>query len=81
MLKVRRQTSALALDIVGGALFGADLAGNTEGMAKAVDAGQRVAVLAALLPLPGGPRTSRALKVLARRAWGTKEGVEGMVGR
>ena len=81
VLKVRRQTSALALDIVGGALFGADLAGNTEDMAKAVDAGQRVAVLAALLPLPGGPRTSRALKVLARRAWGTKEGVEGMVGR
>jgi len=81
VLKVRRQTSALALDIVGGALFGADLAGNTEEMAKAVDAGQRVAVLAALLPLPGGPRTSRALKVLARRAWGTKEGVEGMVGR
>ncbi len=80
-LNVRRQTSALALDIVGGALFGADLAGNTEEMAKAVDAGQRVAVLAALLPLPGGPRTSRALKVLARRAWGTKEGVEGMVGR
>jgi len=81
VLKVRRQTSALALDIVGGALFGADLAGDTEEMAKAVDAGQRVAVLAALLPLPWGPRTSKALKVLARRAGGTKEGVEGMVGR
>jgi len=81
VLKVRRQTSALALDIVGGALFGADMAGDTEEMAKAVDAGQRVAVLAALLPLPWGPRTSKALKVLARRAGGTKEGVEGMVGR
>jgi len=81
LLNVRRQMSALALDIVGSALFGADLAGHTEGMARAVDAGQRVAVLTALLPLTWGPRTSRALKVLARRAGGTNGGLEGMVGR
>ena len=81
VLNVRRQTSALTLDIVGGALFGADLTGDAEEMAKAMDAGQRIAVLAAFLPLPWGPRSSRAIKVLARRAGGTKEGVEGMVGR
>ena len=81
VLNVRRQTSALTLDIVGGALFGADLTGDTEDMAKAMDAGQRIAVLAAFLPLPWGPRSTRAIKVLARRVGGTKEGVEGMVGR
>jgi hypothetical protein len=43
-------------------------------MAKAMDAGQRVGVLAAFLPLPWGPRSTRAIKVLARRAGGTKEG-------
>lgn len=81
VLNVRRQTSALTLDIVGGALFGADLTGDAEEMAKAMDAGQRIAVLAAFLPLPWGPRSSRAIKILARRVGGTKEGVEGMVGR
>ena len=81
VLNVRRQMSALTLDIVGGALFGADMTGDAEEMAKAMDAGQRIAVLAAFLPLPWGPRSSRAIKVLARRAGDTKEGVEGMVGR
>jgi cytochrome P450 len=81
VLNVRRQASALALDIVGGALFGADLTGDAEEMAKAMDAGQRIAVLAAFLPLPWGPRSTRAIKILARRVGGTKEGVEGMVGR
>ena len=58
VLNVRRQTSALTLDVVGGALFGADLTGDAEEMAKAMDAGQRIAVLAAFLPLPWGPRSS-----------------------
>jgi cytochrome P450 len=48
-------------------------------MARAMDAGQRVAVLASLLPLPWGPRSTKAVKLLARRLGHTKEGVEGTV--
>jgi cytochrome P450 len=72
---------ALTLDIVGGALFGADLTGDAAEMARAMSAGQRVALLAALLPLPWGPRTTKAVKMLARRMGNTKEGVEGTVAR
>jgi cytochrome P450 len=80
-LPVAHQMSALTLDIVGGALFGADLTGDAEEMARAMDAGQRVAVIAALLPLPWGPRTTRAVKLLARRLGHTPEGIEGTTTR
>lgn len=81
VLNVSRRMSALTLDIVGGALFGADLTGDTPVMVRAMDAGQRVAVVSAFLPLPWGPRSTRAVKAVARRMGGTPEGVEGMVAR
>jgi cytochrome P450 len=81
-VNVSRRMSALTLDIVGGALFGADLTGDAAELARAMDAGQRIAVAAALLPLPWGPRSTRAVKAVARRASHSREGgVEGTVGR
>ena len=80
-INVSGQMSALALDIVGRALFGSDLSGDAEMMGRAMDAGQRVATLATFLPLPWGPTSTRALKALARRVGHTPEGIEGPVGR
>ncbi len=80
-IDVAGQMSALALDVVGRALFGTDLTSEAELIRRAMDAGQRVAVLATFVPLPWGPRSTRALKAVARRAGRSPEGVEGPVGR
>ncbi len=80
-IDVGLQMSALALDIVGRALFGSDLTGDAAAISRAMRAGQRVAVLATLVPLPWGPRSTKALKAVARRAGNTPEGIEGPVGR
>jgi cytochrome P450 len=81
VINVSGQMSALALDIVGRALFGSDLSGEAEMMGRAMDAGQRLAVAASFVPVPWGPASTRALKALARRVGHTSEGVEGPVGR
>jgi cytochrome P450 len=81
VINVARQMSAVTLDIVGQALFGCDLSGDAEPVSRAIDAGQRVAVLATFVPLPWGPASTRALKALARRVGRTPEGIEGPVGR
>ncbi len=81
VINVAGQMSALALDIVGQALFGFDLSGDAEPMGRALDAGQRVATLATFLPVPWGPASTRALKSVARRIGHTPEGIEGPVGR
>ena len=81
LINVSGQMSALALDIVGRALFGSDLSGETEMMGRAMDAGQRLAMLATLLPVRWGPTSTRALQAVARRVGHTDEGVEGPVGR
>jgi enediyne biosynthesis protein E7 len=78
---VAAQLSALALDVVGRALFSADLTGDAAQMSRAMNAGQRVAVLATFVPLPWGPRSTRVLKAVARRVGRTPEGIEGPVGR
>jgi cytochrome P450 len=80
-INVALQMSSLALDIVGRALFGSDLTGDAAAINRAMSAGQRVAVLATFVPLPWGPRSTKALKAVARRAGNTPEGVEGPVGR
>ncbi len=80
-IDVAGQMSALALDVVGRALFGTDLTSEAELIRRAMDAGQRVAVLATFVPLPWGPRSTRMLKAVARRAGRSPEGVEGPVGR
>jgi cytochrome P450 len=81
VIDVAGEMSALALDIVGQALFGFDLSGDAEQMGRAMDAGQRVATLATFLPVPWGPASTRALKWVARRIGHTAEGIEGPVGR
>ena len=80
-INVAGQMSALALDIVGQALFGFDLSGDAEQMGRAMNAGQRVATLATFVPVPWGPASTRALKSVARRVGRTPEGIEGPVGR
>jgi cytochrome P450 len=81
MLDVSTQLGGLALEIVGEALFGADLAGDAAQMSRAVAAGQRVAVLATLLPLRYGPRSAGAIKTVARRLGRSPEGIDGPAGR
>jgi cytochrome P450 len=78
---VTGQMSALTLDIVGQALFGSDLSGDAAMMSQAMSAGQRVALIATFLPLPWGPKSTRALKAVARWVGRTPEGIEGPVGR
>jgi cytochrome P450 len=81
VINVATQMSALALDVVGWALFSTDLTGDAERTVRAMAAGQRVAMLASLLPLSYGPRSARMVKAAARRAGRTTEGIEGPVGR
>jgi cytochrome P450 len=72
--------SGLALDVVGRALFSTDLTGDAEQLGRAMSTGQKLAVLATFAPLSFGPRSTRALKALARTASRT-EGIEAPVGR
>ena len=80
-IDVASRISALALEIVGKALFGADLTSETDQMSRTLAAGQKVAMLSTLLPLPWGPRSERAVKKAARMLGRTPEGLEGPVGR
>jgi cytochrome P450 len=80
-INVAAQMNAVTLDIAGQALFGSDLSGDAAMMGQALDAGQRVATLAAFAPVSWGPRSTRVLKGLARRVGHTAEGIEGPVGR
>lgn len=75
------QQRRLALEIAGLALFGADLTGDADQLGRALSAGQRVAVLATLLPVTWGPVSTRTAKAAARALGRTREGIEGPVGR
>jgi len=79
-IDVAARMSALALDVVGRALFSADLTGDAAQLGRAMAAGQKIAMLAMLAPLSWGPRQTRALKAVARRA-GRTEGIDAPVGR
>ncbi len=81
VLNVAARMSALALDIVGWTLFSADLSGEVAQMGRAMGAGQRVAMLATMLPLSYGPRSTKAVKLASRWVGHTPEGIEGPVGR
>ena len=81
LVDVAGQMSALALEIAGLALFGADLTGDADQLGRAMAAGQRVAVVATLLPLGSGPRSTRLVKAAARRLGRTPEGIDGPVRR
>jgi cytochrome P450 len=80
-IDVSARLSALALDIVGRALFSTDLTGEAAQLNRAMAANQKVALLATFLPLSYGPRSARVLKAVARRAGHSAEGIDGPVGR
>jgi cytochrome P450 len=79
VIDVPKQMSALALDVLGQALFGCDLIEDAEHMVKVMDGAQRVAMLAPVLPLARGPASARALTAIARRVGGAANGIEGLV--
>jgi len=67
VVDIASEMSAIALDVAGRALFGADLTALDPSLGRALAAGQRMALLGALLPLPWGPVTTRAARAAARR--------------
>jgi cytochrome P450 len=81
VINVAARMGALALDIVGWTLFSTDLSSEADQMGRAVSAGQRVAMLATMLPLPYGPRSTKAIQIAARRVGHTPEGIDGPIGR
>jgi cytochrome P450 len=81
LVDVAREMSALTLEIVGRALFGADLTGEAAQLGRAMSAGQRAVVLTTFLPLGWGPASTRMVKAATRRFGGTAEGVEGLARR
>ena len=81
LVDVAGQMSALALEIAGLALFGADLTRDAGQIGRAMTAGQRVAVVATLLPIRWGPRSTRLVKAATRRLGRTPEGIDGPVNR
>lgn len=78
---VNRQMSALTLDIIGSAVLGADLTGVAGMMGRALDVGQRIAVLATVLPIRWGPVSSKAVRTANRMIARTPEGVEDLTRR
>ena len=80
-LDVTAEMSALALDIVGQALFGADLTGDVAHVRRNIATGQRVALAAGLLTMPWGPRSARAVKATATLLSRTPESIEDLIGR
>ena len=58
--------SALTLDVVGRALFGADLITEAPSPGRSLAAGQRLALLGAFLPIPQGPTSTRVIRRVAR---------------
>ncbi len=81
LVDAAREMSALALEIAGLALFGADLTGDADQLRRAMTAGQRVAIVTTLLPIAWGPRSTRLVRAAARRLGRTPEGVDGPVSR
>lgn len=81
VVNVAGEMSSLALEIVGLALFGADLTGDAGQLGRAMSVGQRVAVLTTFLPIRWGPASTRAVRAAARRLGGTTEGVDGLASR
>jgi cytochrome P450 len=81
LVDAAREMSRLTLEIVGVALFGADLTDDAGQLSRAMSIGQRVAVLTTFLPIAWGPVSTRAVRAAARRLGGTAEGIEGPASR
>src|SRR5215475_3725281 len=59
--------SVLTIDVVGRAMFGADLVTEAPPLKRSLATGQRLALLGAFLPAPRGPMTTWVVQRLARR--------------
>src|SRR5262245_8016382 len=59
--------SVLTFDVVGRAMFGADLVTEAPPLKRSLATGQRLALLGAFLPAAQGPVTTRFAQRLARR--------------
>jgi cytochrome P450 len=81
LVDVAQEMSALALEIVGRALFGADLTGDAARVGRDMSAAQRAVVLAMLLPARGGPASRWMVRAVTRRLGGSADGVHGAVCR
>lgn len=83
VVEVVSEMSALSLDIVGRALFGADLAAQAPSLGRALAAGQWLALLGAFAPIPGGPRSTRVMRAAAQQlgASGVQQQVERLISR
>jgi cytochrome P450 len=77
------EMSALTLDVVGRALFGADQVAQAPSLGRELAAGQWLALLAAFLPIPSGPGSTRVVQAAARRfgAGGVQQQVEQLITR
>lgn len=78
VIDVASEMSALTLDVVGRALFGADLVAEAPALRRTLAAGQRLALVGAFLPVPWGPRSTRVVQAAAQRfgAGGVQQQVE-----
>jgi cytochrome P450 len=83
MVDLASEMSALTLDVVGSALFGADLVAQAPSLGRELAAGQWLALLAAFMPIPAGPRPARVVQAAARRlgAGGVQHQVEQLITR
>src|SRR4029450_9140533 len=77
------EMTPLTLDVVGRALFGADLVAQAPSPGREIAAGQWLALLAAFLPIPAGPGSTRMVQAAARRfgADGVQQQVEQLITR
>ena len=75
------EMSALTLDIVGQVLLRFDLREDTAPLGRALAVGQRLTVIATFLPIPWGPRSTRAARQIGRRLGGPVSAIEQPVER
>ena len=81
LVNVAAAMSALTLDIVGHALFGADLTAEADQIGHAMSAGQKAAILTTLLPIRWGPASTRLVKAATHLIGQTPGGIDGPVSR
>jgi cytochrome P450 len=81
VVDVAAEMSALTLDVVGQVLLRFDLREDTARLGRALAIGQRLTVVTTFLPIPWGPRSTRAVRALGRRFGGPVSVIEQPVSR
>jgi cytochrome P450 len=82
-IDVTSEMSALTLDVVGRVLFGTELVEAAPSLGRTLAAGQWLTLLGAMLPIPWGPRSTRAARAGARwfGAGSVQQQVEQLISR